>query len=264
VLVIDLDPQGNASTGLGVGPDRRERTTYELLAGAVQVGDAQVESSAPGVAVVPSTIDLAGAEIELVSQFARESRLSRALNWTRSDFDIVVLDCPPSLGLLTVNGLTAAGELLVPIQCEYYALEGLGQLMENVKLIQQSVNPGLELTGILLTMFDPRTKLADEVVADVRRHFGPKVYQTVIPRSVRLSEAPGYGLPITRYDASSKGASAYRALAREVAGLPPIVMNTAYRHMSTTRPPRETVTDAWVEDVWPAVSDARSGHGEGR
>jgi MinD-like ATPase involved in chromosome partitioning or flagellar assembly len=167
---------------------------------------------------VPSTIDLAGAEIELVSQFSREMRLRRALDPIREgSYDFILMDCPPSLGLLTVNALAAAEELIVPIQCEYYALEGLGQLLRNVKLVQQNVNPGLRLTGIVLTMFDPRTKLAEQVVEEVRRYFGDRVYDSVIPRTVRLSEAPGFGQPITVYDPKSRGAERYRSLAREVA-----------------------------------------------
>lgn len=220
VLVVDLDPQGNASTGLGIGPDRRLRSTYQVLAGQVAAADAVLHTDLPGLSAMPATIDLAGAEIELVSQFAREARLEKAIEPIRRRFDFLLLDCPPSLGLLTVNGLVAAQELLVPIQCEYYALEGLGQLMRNVRLVQQNVNPDLKLTGILLTMFDQRTRLADEVVAEVRAFFGRTVYETVIPRSVRLSEAPGYGQPITSYDSASRGASAYRALAREVVTRP--------------------------------------------
>jgi chromosome partitioning protein len=179
-----------------------------------------VETDIPGLWAVPSTIDLAGAEIELVSQFARETRLARALEAVRGAFDFVLLDCPPSLGLLTVNAMTAADELLVPIQCEYYALEGLGQLLENIRLVQQSVNPRLALTGILLTMFDPRTRLADQVVAEVRAYFGASVYETIIPRSIRLAEAPGFGKPITLYDPSSPGAASYRRLAAEVLDRP--------------------------------------------
>jgi chromosome partitioning protein len=164
---------------------------------------------------IPSTIDLAGAEIELVGQISRETRLARAIEPVVESYDFVLLDCPPSLGLITVNALTAADELIVPIQCEYYALEGLGQLLRNVRLIQQNLNPRLRLTGIVLTMYDRRTKLSEQVVAEVRRYFGPRVYDTIIPRTVRLSEAPGYGKPITAYDSSSKGAKAYRRLAGE-------------------------------------------------
>jgi chromosome partitioning protein len=216
VLVIDLDPQGNASTGLGIEHAVRELTTYDVVVGGADIGDALVPTAVERLWALPSTIDLAGAEIELVSQFSRESRLARALESVRERFDFILLDCPPSLGLLTVNALTAADELLVPIQCEYYALEGLGQLLKNVRLVQQNVNPKLRLSGIVMTMFDARTKLADQVVREVREYFGDRVYDAVIPRSVRLSEAPGFGKPITAYDPSSRGAVAYRQVAAEM------------------------------------------------
>ena len=217
VLVVDLDPQGNASTGLGIGHGGREVTIYEVLAAEAPMADAVIPTPVENLFVVPSTIDLAGAEIELVSQFSREQRLHKAIEPLLGDgYDFVFLDCPPSLGLLTVNALTAASEVLVPIQCEYYALEGLGQLLRNVKLVQQNVNPSLHLTGIVLTMFDSRTRLSEQVVAEVRRYFGDRVYETVIPRSVRLSEAPGFGQPITVYDSRSRGAESYRELALEV------------------------------------------------
>jgi chromosome partitioning protein len=215
VLVIDLDPQGNASTGLGIDPGRRQVGTYQILSQSTPAGDAVIETSVPGVWAIPSTIDLAGAEIELVGQISRETRLARAIDPVRGTYDFVFLDCPPSLGLITVNALTAADELIVPIQCEYYALEGLGQLLRNVRLIQQNLNSNLRLTGIVLTMYDRRTKLSEQVVAEVRRYFGPRVYDTIIPRTVRLSEAPGYGRPITAYDSGSKGAKAYRRFAHE-------------------------------------------------
>jgi chromosome partitioning protein len=215
VLVMDLDPQGNASTGLGISPAQRRVGTYQILSQGASASEAVMETAVPGVWAIPSTIDLAGAEIELVGQISRETRLARAIEPLVASYDFVVLDCPPSLGLITVNALTAADELIVPIQCEYYALEGLGQLLRNVRLIQQNLNPRLRLTGIVLTMYDRRTKLSEQVVAEVRRYFGPRVYDTIIPRTVRLSEAPGYGRPITAYDSSSKGAKAYRRLARE-------------------------------------------------
>jgi chromosome partitioning protein len=215
VLVVDLDPQGNASTGLGIDPGRRQVGTYQILSQGIPAGDAVMETPIPGVWSIPSTIDLAGAEIELVGQLSREATLARAIEPIRGSYDFVILDCPPSLGLITVNALTAADELIVPIQCEYYALEGLGQLLRNVRLIQQNLNPRLRLTGIVLTMYDRRTKLSEQVVAEVRRYFGPRVYDTIIPRTVRLSEAPGFGRPITAYDSSSKGAKAYRRFARE-------------------------------------------------
>jgi chromosome partitioning protein len=218
VLVIDLDPQGNASTGLGIRHEAREVTVYDVLASDADIRGAIVQTPLENLFAVPSTIDLAGAEIELVSQFSRELRLRRALDPLRTGvFDFILLDCPPSLGLLTINALAAAEELLVPIQCEYYALEGLGQLLRNVRLVQQNVNPGLRLSGIVMTMFDPRTKLSEQVVEEVRKYFGDLVYRTIIPRTVRLSEAPGFGQPITVYDPRSRGAESYRDLAGEVA-----------------------------------------------
>ena len=221
VLVVDLDPQGNASTGLGIKHEAREITVYDVLVSDGSVSDAIVPTMIEGLHAVPSTIDLAGAEIELVSQFSREGRLKRALVEISEElYDYILLDCPPSLGLLTVNALTAAEELIVPIQCEYYALEGLGQLLRNVSLVQQNINPELRLSGIVMTMFDPRTKLSEQVVAEVRKFFGELVYDVVIPRTVRLSEAPGYGQPITIYDPKSRGAEAYRQLAAEVSSRP--------------------------------------------
>ena len=218
VLVVDLDPQGNASTGLGIRHEEREVTVYDVLADEAPIEGAIVPTPIDNLFAIPSTIDLAGAEIELVSQFSRELRLKKAIEPLKHDaYDFVFLDCPPSLGLLTVNALAAAEELIVPIQCEYYALEGLGQLLRNVRLVQQNVNTDLRLTGIVMTMFDPRTKLSEQVVAEVRRYFGDRVYQSIIPRTVRLSEAPGFGQPITVYDPHSKGAQSYRDLAQEVA-----------------------------------------------
>ncbi len=218
VLVVDLDPQGNASTGLGIRHEAREITVYDVLAAEAPIEGAIVPTPVENLFAIPSTIDLAGAEIELVSQFSRELRLRKALEpLTTGAFDFIFLDCPPSLGLLTVNALAAADELIVPIQCEYYALEGLGQLLRNVRLVQQNVNQELRLTGIVMTMFDPRTKLSEQVVAEVRRYFGDRVYDTIIPRTVRLSEAPGFGQPITVYDPRSRGAQCYRDLAKEVA-----------------------------------------------
>jgi chromosome partitioning protein len=222
ILVVDLDPQGNASTGIGIRHDDREVTSYDVIVAESPVTEAIVHSPIKGLDAITSTIDLAGAEIELVSQFSREGRLKRALEPVReAAYDFIFLDCPPSLGLITINALTAAEELIVPIQCEYYALEGLGQLLRNVSLVQQNINQELRLTGIVMTMFDPRTKLSEQVVGEVRRFFGDLVYDSIIPRTVRLSEAPGFGVPITVYDPKSKGAQAYRDLAREVASRPP-------------------------------------------
>jgi chromosome partitioning protein len=222
VLVIDLDPQGNASTGMGIRHEARETTVYHVIVAESPIDDAIVHTPVERLHAVPSTIDLAGAEIELVSQFSRETRLKKALEPIREGrYDFVLLDCPPSLGLLTVNALTAAEELIVPIQCEYYALEGLGQLLRNVSLVQQNINPDLRLAGIVMTMFDPRTKLSSQVVEEVQRFFGDLVYDVIIPRTVRLSEAPGFGQPISVYDPRSRGAQTYRQLASEVASRPP-------------------------------------------
>jgi chromosome partitioning protein len=222
VLVADLDPQGNASTGLGIRHDARDVTVYDVVVAEAEIGRAIVPTPLERLHAVPATIDLAGAEIELVSQFSRETRLKKAIEPVAEGvYDFIILDCPPSLGLLRINALTAAEELIVPIQCEYYALEGLGQLLRNVSLVQQNINAGLKVSGIVMTMFDPRTKLSEQVVREVQRYFGDLVYDVIIPRTVRLSEAPGFGQPITAYDARSRGAEAYRELAREVAIRPP-------------------------------------------
>jgi chromosome partitioning protein len=222
VLVADLDPQGNASTGMGIRHDAREVSVYDVVVSEADIQQAIVPTPVERLHAVPATIDLAGAEIELVSQFSRESRLKKAIEpVSEGVYDFILLDCPPSLGLLTINALTAAEELIVPIQCEYYALEGLGQLLRNVSLVQQNINAGLRLSGIVMTMFDARTKLSEQVVQEVQKYFGDLVYGVIIPRTVRLSEAPGFGQPITVYDAKSRGAEAYRELAREVAMRPP-------------------------------------------
>jgi chromosome partitioning protein len=216
VLVVDLDPQGNATTGLGVNPRDLGSSVYDVIMNDAPLEDCVEPTSLKNLFVAPATIDLAGAEIELVPAMSRELKLRRAINAIRDDYDIVLIDCPPSLGLLTVNGLAAADDVIVPIQCEYYALEGLGQLLRNVGLVRGNLNPTLDVRGIVLTMYDARTKLADQVAAEVRAHFGPKVYETVVPRTVRLSEAPSFGQPIIVFDPSSRGAQAYRDLAEEV------------------------------------------------
>jgi chromosome partitioning protein len=217
VLVVDLDPQGNASTGLGLDHRDIEPSIYDVLTGEASPAAAIRATGVANLHVLPSTIDLAGAEVELVSAMSRETRLRRALGSIGEQYDTVFIDCPPSLGLLTVNALAAADELLIPIQCEYYALEGLGQLLRNVELVRANLNPELRIGGIVLTMYDGRTRLALQVVDEVRKHFSEIVYQTVVPRSVRLSEAPGYGLPIALYDPLSRGGIAYRDLAFELA-----------------------------------------------
>jgi chromosome partitioning protein len=218
VLVIDLDPQGNATTGLGINARNLDTSIYDILLHDVPIEDCIEPTSLRNLFVVPATIDLAGAEIELVPVFSRELRLRRAVERIKDDFDFTLIDCPPSLGLLTVNGLAAATEVVVPIQCEYYALEGLGQLLRNVNLVAANLNPSLEVTTIILTMYDARTRLAEQVVADVRSHFGDRVCRSVVPRTVRLSEAPSFGQPIIVFDSSSRGAIAYRELAKEVSG----------------------------------------------
>ncbi|MPZ73803.1 MAG: AAA family ATPase [Nitriliruptorales bacterium] len=216
VLLVDLDPQGNASSGVGLRVQPGQSTVYDVLVGDVELVDAIEPTSLRNLFVVPATIDLAGAEIELVSAFSREQKLRRCVDTIRGDFDIVLIDCPPSLGLLTVNALSAADGVIVPIQCEYYALEGLGALQHNADLIKANLNPGMHLTGFVMTMLDGRTRLSQQVVDEVVSHFGDQVFTTRIPRSVRLAEAPSYGQPITVFDANSKGAKAYRALAHEV------------------------------------------------
>ena len=220
-LVIDLDPQGNASTALNIEHRSGTPSIYEVLIGEVSLAEASaVSEQSPNLLCVPATIDLAGAEIELVSMAAREHRLKEALSkevLDEIDVDYVFIDCPPSLGLLTVNAMVAAQEVLIPIQCEYYALEGLGQLLSNIELVQAHLNRELTVSTILLTMYDGRTKLADQVTQEVRNHFGDTVLSTVIPRSVKVSEAPGYGQTVLAYDPGSRGAMSYMDAAREVA-----------------------------------------------
>src|SRR5829696_1647799 len=217
-LIIDLDPQGNASTGLGIENRGLESSMYHVLMQEVPLENCVEPTDVKGLFVAPASLDLAGAEIELVPAFSRETRLKRAIDAVIDDFDYVLIDCPPSLGLLTVNGLSAAQEVLVPIQCEYYALEGLGQLLRNVELVRRSLNPELDVSTIVLVMYDARTKLADQVAQEVRGHFGPRVCRNIVPRTVRLSEAPSFGQPIMAFDPTSRGAIAYRELAKEVSG----------------------------------------------
>ncbi len=219
-LVVDLDPQANATTGLGIDPRNLETSMYDVMLREVPLEDCVEPSDVKNLFVAPSSLDLAGAEIELVPAFSREKKLRAAIETVVEDYDYVLVDCPPSLGLLTVNALSAAGEVLVPIQCEYYALEGLGQLLRNVDLVRKNLNPELELTTIVLVMYDARTKLAAQVAQEVRTHFGEKVCRQIIPRSVRLSEAPSFGQPINSFDRGSRGAIAYRELALEVSGGP--------------------------------------------
>jgi chromosome partitioning protein len=218
VLVLDLDPQGNASTGLGLEHHAGVPSVYDVLIEGAPLEDVVTHvDGVPGLLAVPATIDLAGAEIELVSVVARETRLRRAIEAYDHELDYVLIDCPPSLGLLTVNALVAAREVLIPIQCEYYALEGLGQLLRNVELVKAHLNNELDVSTILLTMYDGRTRLADQVASEVREHFKDTVLSTVIPRSVRVSEAPGYGQSVMTYDPGSRGATSYLEAAREIA-----------------------------------------------
>lgn len=218
-LLVDMDPQANACSGLGLNKSTQVRTVYNALLGEESARDVLVHTSLQHLDVLPSNTDLIGAEIELVSAFSRERKLLGVLEPLRDDYDFIVIDCPPSLGLLTVNALTAADSVLVPLQCEFYAMEGLSQLMNTVRLIQKELNPRLKLHGILLTMFDARNNLSHQVSEEIRRHFADQVFTTVIPRNVRLSEAPSHGLPVLLYDISSRGATAYLELAKEIIDL---------------------------------------------
>jgi len=216
VLLLDLDPQGNASTGLGISRHHRTVTSYQVLLGEATVAAAVVGTEVPGLSVVPASVDLSGAEIELVGAESREYHLRRALADQPLPYDFVLIDCPPSLGLLTLNALVAAQAVLVPLQCEFYALEGLSHLVATIERVKRHLNPLLEIQGVVLTMFDKRNKLSDLVAADVRDHFGDKVYETMIPRNVRISEAPSHGKPVLLYDFRCSGAQAYVHLAGEV------------------------------------------------
>lgn len=216
VLVIDFDPQGNTSSGYGIEKDELEHDVYDALLHDFPIEEIVLDTCEPNVFVIPATIQLAGAEIELVSTMARESVLKNVLSPIVNDFDYVFIDCPPSLGLLTINALVAADSLLIPIQCEFYALEGLTKLLESMKMVKKRLNPELDVFGVVMTMYDSRTTLSKEVVEEVRKYFGKKVFKTIIPRSVKLSEAPSHGMPITMYSRVNKGALAYRNLAKEV------------------------------------------------
>jgi len=216
ILLVDLDPQGNATSGFGLNKNQRELCIYDALLGETPMASIIEPVEVENVFIAPATIALAGAEIELVAAMSREARLRTILKPVVDDFDFVIIDCPPSLGLLTINGLTAATGLVVPIQCEYYALEGLSKLLDSVRLIKTHLNPELEVFGAVMTMYDSRTRLSQQVVDEVRDFFEMKVFDTLIPRTVRLSEAPSHGKPITLYDSSGRGADAYRRLAKEV------------------------------------------------
>ena len=216
VLLIDSDPQGNTTSGLGVNKNELENSIYDVIINEVPAEEVVLPTMIDTLSLIPANIDLAGAEVELVSKMAREQKLKNGLKDIRDNYDYIVIDCPPSLGLLTLNALNAADTLLVPIQCEYFALEGLSQLMNTVKLVRKSLNPDLDVEGVVLTMYDSRTNLSAEVVGEVKKFFKNKVYETIIPRSVRLGEAPSFGLPITHYARNSAGAVAYESLAKEM------------------------------------------------
>lgn len=216
VLIIDIDPQGNATSGLGIDKSSLDRSIYDVLVDGLPIDETILKTETDNLFLLPANIDLAGAEIELVSMMSRETRLKSALEGQDKKFDYILLDCPPSLGLLTLNALSATDKLIVPIQCEYYALEGLGQLIQTVSLVRNNLNKKLEIEGVVLTMYDARTNLSKQVTDEVNEFFDNKVYKTVIPRNVRLSEAPSFGQPITEYASNSTGAKMYRKLAREV------------------------------------------------
>lgn len=215
VMLIDADPQGNASSGLGLEKET-ENSLYDVLINDVEIKDTLISTNIKNLKVCPSNMNLAGAEVELVSQMSREQRLKEKIDNIIDEFDYIIIDCPPSLGLITLNALTASNSVLIPVQCEYFALEGLGQLLNTINLVKKHLNKGIEIEGAVLTMYDMRTNLSNQVVKEVKRYFDDKVYKTVIPRNIKLSEAPSYGMPITLYDPKSKGARAYEKLAREL------------------------------------------------
>ena len=216
VLLIDIDPQGNATSGLGIDKEKIEKSIYDVLINNIPIADTIKSTPIKNLSLCPSNIELAGAEVELVNMISRETRLKIALDKLKDNYDYIFIDCPPSLGLLTLNSLTAADSILIPIQCEYYALEGLSQLINTVDLIRQHLNPKLEIEGVLLTMYNTRTNLSEQVVLEVKKYFKENVFDTIIPRNTRLSEAPSHGLPIILYDAKSRGCECYLDLAKEI------------------------------------------------
>ena len=216
VLLIDIDPQGNASSGIGVERSKIEKNIYDSLINQVPIQDVVVPCQIKNLEVLPSTLQLAGAEIELVNYISRENRLKQLIRPIKDKYDYIIVDTPPSLGLLTLNALNAAHSVIIPVQCEYYALEGIGQLLNTITLVKENLNPNLSIEGILLTMYDKRNNLAKEVAEEIDKHFHGSIFQSVIPRNVRLSEAPSYGQPIAIYEVKSKGAKAYQKLAQEV------------------------------------------------
>ena len=247
-LLLDIDPQANCTSGIGLDPRSVAASTYEVLIGDTPVEDALVSSEMPFLDIVPSHINLVGAEIEMIDVLEREQILKNAIAHARRKYDFVVIDCPPSLGLLTLNSLTAADSVLIPVQAEYFALEGLGQLLNTIKIVRQHLNPDLEIEGVLLTMFDTRLRLSNQVAREVRRYFGDKVFKTIVQRNVRLSEAPSFGKPVLLYDATSIGSRNYIALAREI----------IYNNQRYLQPNAEEVQ----EEVSEPAEQAQNGRGE--
>jgi len=217
-LLLDTDPQANATSGLGFDPRQLSTSIYHVLLDGMALSDVTVQTKLELLSLVPANFDLVGAEVEMTTLMARENKLRTALQPVRDEYEYIIIDCPPSLGLITLNSLTACDSILIPIQCEYYALEGLGQLLETITLVQENLNAGLEIEGVLLTMQDKRIKLSEQVILEVQKFFGGQVYNTIIPRNVRLSEAPSFGKPVILYDAKSSGAKAYMELAKEITG----------------------------------------------
>ena len=236
VLTIDLDPQGNMTSGLGVDKNEVENTVYELMLDECSIKESMTDTVVDGMKVIPSNVNLAGAEIELLGIPEKEYILRNAVDYIKEDYDFIVIDCPPSLNMLTINAMTTANSVLVPIQCEYYALEGLSQLIHTIDLVQQRLNPNLLIEGVVFTMYDVRTNLSNQVVENVRNNLDAKIYDTLIPRNIRLAEAPSYGLPINLYDSKSAGAESYRLLAKEVIDRKDNKVNTAKTTTATTKP----------------------------
>ncbi len=251
-LLIDLDPQANATSGLGVNKNEAENTIYNVLHEHIKIEEAILKTDVEGLSIVPSSINLTGAEVELVNLMGREYRLKKAIQEMETDYEFVILDCPPSLGLLTINGLAAANSIIIPIQCEYYALEGLGQLMSTLDMIKDNLNNDLAIEGVLMTLADYRTKLTKEVISEVQSHFGDKVYKAIIPRTVKLTEAPGFGKPIALYDETSIGAKKYNDVAREILGLP-------LEGEELVKPKAKTTQPVVGEEV---ASNTEESHGE--
>ena len=218
VLAIDLDPQGNTTSGLGVDKDEKENTVYELLLGESTVEECIVPTVCEGLDLIPSNVNLSGAEIELMGTEEKEFILKKQIDLVKKSYDYIIIDCPPALSMLTINAMTTASSVLVPIQCEYYALEGLSQLIHTINLVQERLNPNLQMEGVVFTMYDVRTKLSNQVVENVKENLDTKIYETMIPRNIRLAEAPSYGIPINMYDSKSAGAESYRKLAKEIVG----------------------------------------------